>query len=145
MKKIGLILVAVFAVVITSCEKDDENIYKDGTYYAEQAEFSHGYKAFVEAEIKDDKLVSVDFDYFDEEGGLKSETTAETYPMDPHPTAWLPQYESAMMDVDITNFAEIDAISGATHAGHNLNVLMQDVLDAAKDGDTSEQIVTIEE
>ncbi|MGC9343772.1 MAG: hypothetical protein ACP5E3_13795 [Bacteroidales bacterium] len=144
MKKIGLILVAVFAMVITACEKEDENMFENGTYYAETAEFSHGWKAFVEAEITDDELVAVDFDYFDADGGLKSETTAENYPMDPHPTVWLPQYEAALLAADITSFTEVDVITGATGAWGNVNVLMTAILDAAEDGKTGDIIVTIE-
>jgi major membrane immunogen (membrane-anchored lipoprotein) len=146
MKKIGLILVAVFAMVFTACEKDDENdnMFVDGTYYAEQSEFSHGWKAFVEAEIQDDELVAVDFDYFDADGGLKSETTVENYPMDPHPTTWLPQYEAALLAADISSFTEVDVITGATGAWGNVNALMTAILDAAEDGNTADLIVTIE-
>jgi len=144
MKKIGLILFAVLAITFTACEDEDELVLKNGTYYAEAAEFSHGWKAFIEAEIKDDKLVDVDFDYFDENGGLKSETTVETYPMDPHPTVWLPQYEAALMAADITSFSEVDVVTGATGAWANCNALMEAIIDAAKSGDTSDQIVTLE-
>lgn len=145
MKKIGLILVAVFAFIFTACDKeDDENMFVDGTYYAVTAEFSHGWKAFMEAEISGDDLVIVDFDYFDENGGLKSETTVENYPMDPHPTAWLPEYESRLLEADITNFTEVDVISGATGAWGNANALMEVILAAAEEGDTADQIVTME-
>ena len=144
MKKIGLILVAAFAMVFTACEKEEEFVYEDGTYYAETSEFSHGWKAFLEAEITEDDLVSVNFDYFDEDGNLKSETTTENYPMDPHPTVWIPEYEAMLLSVDITDFTEVDVVTGATGAWNNVNALMTAVLSAADNGDTSTQVVIME-
>lgn len=143
MKKIGLILVAVFAIVFTACEKEDEKLFENGTYYAEQSEFSRNWKAFVEAEIKDDKLVAVDFDYLNSDGSLKSETTTENYPMNPHPTVWLPQYEAALLAADITDFTEVDVVTGATGAWSNVNALMSAILEAAKDGNTADLIVEL--
>lgn len=143
MKKIGLILVAVFAIVFTACEKEDEKLFENGTYYAEQSEFSRNWKAFVEAEIKDDKLVAVDFDYLNSDGSLKSETTTENYPMNPHPTVWLPQYEAALLAADITDFNEVDVVTGATGAWSNVNALMNAILEAAKEGNTEDIIVDL--
>ena len=53
MKRFGLLMIAGLFVAFTSCKKDDEKtyVYKDGTYKAEESEFSHGWKAFMEAEI----------------------------------------------------------------------------------------------
>lgn len=144
MKKIGLILIAVFAVVITACEKEEEKMFENGTYYAEAAEFHFGWKAFIEAEIKDDELVSVDYDNFDDAGNLKSETTVEDYPMNPHPSVWMPQYETALLGADITSFTEVDVITGATGAWADVNALMTAILEAAKEGNTDDIIVTKE-
>jgi major membrane immunogen (membrane-anchored lipoprotein) len=142
MKKIGLILVAVFAIVITACEKEEEKMFEDGTYYAERAEFNRNWKAFIEAEIKDDELVAVDYDNYNADGGLKSETTFEEYPMDPHPSVWMPQYEAALLAVDITSFTEVDAVTGATGAQADVNALLTAILEAAKEGNTSDIIVS---
>jgi len=144
MKKIGLILVAAFALVFTACEKEEEFIYEDGTYYAEESEFSHGWKAYLEAEISEDELVSVNFDYVDGEGNLKSETTVENYPMDPHPTAWIPEYEAMLLASDITDYTEVDVVTGATGGWTSVNALMVAVISAADDGDTSTQVVVME-
>ncbi|HYW96317.1 MAG TPA: hypothetical protein VE870_12065, partial [Bacteroidales bacterium] len=143
MKKIGLLLMAGMFVAFTSCKKDEEtSVYKNGTYKAEESAFSHGWKAFMEAEISGDKLVSVNFDYADSTGNLKSETTADTYPMNPHPSSWLPEYETQLMNtVIVPEYTEIDGVSGATGGMHSANGLMEAVLKAAKDGDTSTQIV----
>ena len=144
MKKLGLLLSLLVVIIISSCEKEEEYVYVDGTYYAETAEYSHGWKALLEVGISKDELVSVDFDYFNEAGDLKSETTVETYPMDPHPSVWLPQYEQELMEADILNFEAVDVVTGATGGGGNLNALVPVVLEAAKDGDTSTQILSAE-
>ncbi len=145
MKKIGLLSVVVFAFIFTACDKeDDEAMFVDGTYYAEGAEFSRGWKAYMEAEISDDELVAVEFDYLNEEGGgLKSETTVENYPMDPHPTQWIPEYESRLLAADITSFSEVDVITGATGAWGNVNALMDAILAAAEEGDTGDQVINL--
>ena len=137
MKKVGLFLAAAVMIAITACDKDDEKtyIYEDGTYRAEEADFSHNYKAFLVVNIENDEFVSVDFDYVNPDGGLKSETTAETYPMTPHPSVWLPEYEAMVMDLEITAAdVEVDGVSGATGAWESLNVLLDTVLEAAKTG-----------
>ncbi len=144
MKKIALLMIAGLFVAFTSCKKDDEKtyVYQDGTYKAEDAEFSHNYKAFLEAEIKADQLVSVNFDYVDSVGNFKSNTTAEQYPMDPHPSSWLPECESQLMSTSIVpDYIEIDGVSGATHGSESANIMMEAVLAAAKSGDHTVQII----
>ena len=142
MKKIGLLLVAVLAIVFTACEKEEE---ENNTYRAEYSDFHYGWKSFLEAEIKDDEISMIDFDYLDENGDRKSETTQEDYPMDPHPTVWVPEYESRLMNVDINNFSEVDVITGATGAWGEANALMEAVIDAYNNGDNTTQILISEE
>ncbi|MDX2431020.1 MAG: hypothetical protein QNK35_08805, partial [Bacteroides sp.] len=84
------------------------------------------------------------FDAMMEDGSLKSETTAETYPMDPHPTVWIPELEAQYMAVDILNYQTVDGITGATHGSDDAEALFQLMLDAAKEGDTSTQILPAE-
>lgn len=144
MKKIALLFTAALMMVLVSCDKEEETTYVDGTYKAEAAEFSHGWKNFMEVTIADDAQTSVNFDAFSEEDEnlLKSETTAEQYPMDPHPSVWIPQLEAQLMAVDILDYEGIDGISGATSASDDANALFDLILDAAKTGDTSTQILS---
>ena len=89
--------------------------------------------------------VSVNFDYADSTGNLKSETTAEDYPMTPHPSEWLPTCEDQLMTAKISpDFVEIDGVSGATGGKTSANLLMETILTAAKTGDTSTQVVVAE-
>lgn len=140
MRKILPFLLGLF--LITACGDDEENnTFENGDYEAQEAEFGHGWKGFLKITISDDELTAVDFDYFDESGNLKSETTTENYPMDPHPTVWLPEYEAKLMAVDIVDFSAVDGVTGATSSGNAVNKLMEAVLNAAKEGDNSIQVV----
>lgn len=146
MKRLGLLVAAGLLIALSSCKKDEKTtVYKDGTYKAEEAAFSHGWKAFMEAEISGDKLVSVNFDYADSTGNLKSETTVAEYPMNPHPSSWIPEYVNQLLSTDITpEYSEIDGVTGATHGKLSANSLMEAILSAAKTGDTSVQVITVE-
>ncbi len=145
MKKYGLLLAIAMFIGFSACEKEEEYTLVNGMYEAESAEFGHGWKAFMKAEIKNDKMETVDFDYFNADGDLKSATTPETYPMDPHPTVWLPQLEAQLLAVDLLNFVEIDGITGATGASGDAQAMMALVIEAAKTGDTTKQILAEEE
>jgi major membrane immunogen (membrane-anchored lipoprotein) len=144
MKKYGLLLAIAMFIGFTACEEEEEYVLVNGNYEAESAEFGHGWKAFMKAEIKNDKMETVDFDYFNADGDLKSETTTETYPMDPHPTVWLPQMEAQLLAADLLNFTEIDGITGATGASGDAQAMLELIIEAARTGDTSKQILTEE-
>ncbi len=135
-----VILLAFAAALLFSCTKD-ELTYQDGTYKAVEAEFGYGWKGYLNITISEDALKAVEFDYLDEDGNKKSETTAESYPMVPHPSTWIPQYESTLLSTEIVEYAEIDAVTGATNAGTAINKMVNAALEAAKTGDTSEQVI----
>ena len=138
---LGILLVLTF--VVSACKKDEEeNEYVNGNYRAETAEFSFGWKAFLEATIQDDEAVSVTFDYLDEDGNLKSATTDQEYPMDPHPREWLPELESQLLALDITNVSEIDGVTGATGGSGDAYDLFLLILEAAENGDMTTQVLS---
>ncbi len=141
MKKIGLFVAMVAIIGLASCKKEEAKIYQNGTYKAETAEYSHGWITFMEVSITDDKQTTVTFDARMEDGSLKSETTAETYPMDPHPTVWIPELEAQYMAVNIVSFSSVDGITGATHGSDDADELFQLMLAAAKAGDFTVQIL----
>ena len=57
-------------------------------------------------------MVSATFESYDADGNKKSETTPDTYPMDPAPSEWIPQLSENILAAG--NSADIDGISGAT-------------------------------
>lgn len=141
MKRVGLLVMMAALIGLASCEKEEDLMYKNGTYKAETEEYSYGWKTFMEVTISDDVQTVVVFDAMTEDGSLKSETTSETYPMDPHPTVWIPELEAQYMAIDIKNYSTVDGITGATHASDDAEALFALMLDAAKEGDTSVQIL----
>ncbi len=147
MKKISFLMMATM-ILLSSCNKDDDKdyVYENGIYKAEDSGFPHGWKAYMEAEIKNDKLVSVDFDYRNADNQLKSQTTTATYPMDPHPTVWLPAYEAQLLKLDLTKMEpDIDGVSGATSGTYAANALLGAILKAAKTGDKTMQVIVVPE
>lgn len=143
MKKIGLLMAMAMVVVLSSCDKKEEveYIFENGEYSAEAADFHYGWKAFMNAEITNDEVLSVTFDYKNETGELKTATTDEAYPMTPHPRVWCPEIETQLLAVDIVSLVEIDGVTGATGGSDDANDLFAAIVEAAKTGDTSLQVL----
>jgi len=141
-KKIQVIfIVLIFALIITSCAS--ETNYKDGKYSAEMSqafadENGHGWQSFMTATVKDGVVMDVNYDSKSGDQ-LKSETTAETYPMTPHPTEWIPQLNENLNKAKTVK--EVEAVSGATHASEEAKALYAAILNAAEKGDTTTVIV----
>lgn len=144
MKKIAFLMAMAMFIVLSSCKKEEEYVYVNGAYSAEAADYHYGWKAFMEVEIDNDAQASVTFDYKDEDGNLKTETTDEEYNMTPHPRVWCPELETQLMAVDIVNFTEVDGVSGATSGSTEANELFELILEAAKTGDVTTQVLPAE-
>lgn len=110
----------------------------DGTYTAEMddasAEAAYGWRDQLVVEYKDGALVSAVFESYDADGNKKSETTPETYPMDPAPADWMPELSDQILKSGGTG--EIDGITGATMASNNARAMMQAILDSGVAGET---------
>lgn len=89
--------------------------------------------------IKDGVITDVDFDAKDANGNLKSEATAETYPMDPLPSEWIPQLEENVKAAGTAD--KIEAVAGATSSSESVKVLMAAVEKQAKAGNTEVVLV----
>ena len=87
-KLLTLALAAVLALSLVAC--GGSGSIKDGTYTAQYKEPSHDWTEYLSVTYKDGVITDVDFDAKDANGNLKSEATAETYPMDPLPSEWIP-------------------------------------------------------
>ena len=72
-------------------------------------------------------------------GNLKSEATAETYPMDPLPSEWIPQLEENVKAAGTAD--KIEAVAGATSSSESVKVLMAAVEKQAKAGNTEVVLV----
>lgn len=158
MKKfMGLALVSVLSMSLlagcgnssapTDANKEpvkEEATYKDGKYKASYDKLdTHGWKAFTEVEIKDGKIVTVDFDYLNEKDERKSENEAYNKAMskscETSPEKFTPEIEKALVDAQDPEKA--DVVTGATHSTENMKTLAKAALESAKKGDTKEVLV----
>ncbi|MBC2398155.1 FMN-binding protein [Clostridium tetanomorphum] len=122
--------------------------YKDGKYKATYNKLdNHGWKAFVEVEIKDGKIASVDFDYLNKDNKRKSEDKEYNEKMKPisktAPNEFCPKLEKDLVDKQEVD--KVDAISGATTSTKNFKNLAKAALENAKKGDTKEAVVELKE
>ena len=110
----------------------------DGVYTAQMddaaAEADYGWRNQLVVEYKDGKMVSATFESYDADGNKKSETTPDTYPMDPAPSEWIPQLSENILAAG--NSADIDGISGATNASNDARALLAAIETEGKPGET---------
>ncbi|MDK2788499.1 MAG: hypothetical protein PWP07_1744 [Epulopiscium sp.] len=117
----------------TKEEATTESALADGTYKAEGDAFDdHGWKPIITLEVKDGKIVAVDYDEINEEGTLKE--TNEEYnnnmkaKVNIGPAEAFPQLEQALIekqDVDA-----VDTVTGATHGSESFKEMVKKALAA---------------
>lgn len=117
---------------------------KDGTYTARMSEAyakdkGQGWQTTLTVEFKGGKPEKVEFDAFND-GKKKSEQTKEAYPMEPHPSQWMPEMAEQIKKAERPD--DIEGISGATIASGEARKLYGAVLKAAQDGQAGE--ITVE-
>lgn len=112
----------------------------DGTYTAEMSdayatEVGHGYKPTLTITVSGGAVTEAVLDAVNvETGELKSASTPETYPMEPHPSEWLPQLSENIRNAE--NGEGVQAVAGATTASGEAKALYDAALDAAAKGNT---------
>ena len=118
---------------------------KDGYYTAEMSDFSYGWKEYVCIYVKNDQIISVEFNAKDENGFIKAwdneymrnmMTTSET---GMYPNKYAREYAQQLMDGQ--KETQVDAISGASQSGGNFKKLTVAVIAQAQKGDSSAAIV----
>lgn len=125
------------------------SLYEDGTYNVAAEDFDdHGWKPQLELVIKDHKIESVNFDYTNEEGKLKTEDEGYKAAMEPksgtYPAKYTEELEKALIDKQ--SVGDVDVIAGATTSSNNFKALVEYALDEmAEVGDTSAHAIKIEE
>ena len=142
MKKVFAVALSLaLALSLVACGGTSK--IKDGTYKAEMSdavvEASYGWRDTLTVTYKDGKVADLDFDSFDADGNRKSEATAETYPMDPAPSAWMPQLEENLKAT--TDPDKVAAVAGATNSSNNAKLLYKAVVEKANAGDTTTAVV----
>ena len=118
---------------------------KDGYYTAEMSDFSYGWKEYVCIYVKNDQIISVEFNAKDANGFIKAwdneymrnmMTKSES---GMYPNKYAREYAQQL--VDGQKETQVDAISGASQSGDNFKKLTVAVIEQAQKGDSSAAIV----
>lgn len=146
MKKITALLMAIMmvTVVFAGCSSSGEK-YVDGTYRAEDAEFSHGYKEFVEITVASGKINKVVMDAIGEDGTTLKSTDQEYKAgyegtgNDTYPEVFYPSLASQLEKTQ--NLDKVEAVAGATGSSESFKRLAAAALENAKSGNTETAVV----
>lgn len=117
---------------------------KDGYYTAEMAEFSHGWKEYVCIQVKDDTIVSAEFNAKDASGFIKAWDNEYMRNMGSvtgnYPNQYTREYVRQLIEGQ--KDTQVDIMAGATNSGSNFGKLVPAVIEQAKKGDST--IVQVE-
>ena len=131
----ALALILLSGMMLTGCG----NKMKDGYYTAEMAEFSYGWKEYICIQVKDDTIVSAEFNAKDASGFIKAwdneymrniGTVCGSYP-NQYTREYVRQLIKGQKDT------QVDAIVGATESGDNFKKLVPAVIEQARKGDST--------
>lgn len=145
-KKIAaLLFFTVIVLQVTACGAD--NKMKDGYYTAEMGTYSHGWKEYVCIMVKDNQIISAEYNAKNESGFIKAwdneymknmNSFAGTYPND-----YTRRYVSQL--IEDQSAGDIDTVSGATSSGGQFRLLAEAVILQAIEGNPEKVIIQSEE
>ena len=120
---------------------------KDGYYTAEMSDFSFGWREYICILVKNDKIVSAEFNAKNESGFVKAWDNEYMRNMEPvegiYPNKYTREYVQQLIDGQ--KDTKVDMLTGATSSGKNFEKLVQAVIEQAKKGDSSVVSVKSEE
>lgn len=149
-KKGIIVALAVAICVFSFCMvSGDEggNEMKNGYYTAEMSGYSHGWKEYACILVKNDSVISVEFNAKDPSGFIKAWDNAYMNDMKSvtgtYPNAYTRLYGSRLIEAQ--DIGKVDTVTGATHSGGNFYKLVSAALDHAKEGNSDVAIVESED
>lgn len=124
-------MLAAAALLLTSCGgRQDPSAMQDGTYTAQMAEYSHGWREYVTITVKNGVIVTAEYNAENPSGFIKSWDNAYMKNMKmvtgTYPNEYTRYYASLLNGQK--NVPEIDALTGATNSGANFKRLSQAVV-----------------
>lgn len=136
-KAILLMTVCCTAALITACQSSAK--MQDGYYTAQAEEFSHGWKEYITIVVKNDKIISAEYNAENASGFIKSWDNAYMKNMKglqgTYPNDYTRNYAAQL--IALQNPAEVDTITGASTSGNSFRILASAVIEQAKLGDSS--------
>ncbi|WP_208560571.1 FMN-binding protein [Marinilactibacillus kalidii] len=112
---------------------------QDGSYSLREENFDeNGWRVLFDITVEDGAITESDYNYEDEDGNLKSEDEAYQENMSEKvgvgPADYIPTLNGELEEKQ--DPSEVDAVSGATHSSESFIKYAQQLVDAAKEGNT---------
>lgn len=134
-------MVILIMAFISGC--GSTNKLKDGYYTAEMAEYQNGWREYLCIQVKDNTIVSAEFNAKNESGFIKAWDNNYMNNMysikGTYPNKYTREY--VQMLISSQSCTDLDAVTGATSSGNNFKKLAEAVFKQAKAGDSSVIIV----
>ncbi|GFI24401.1 hypothetical protein IMSAGC011_03198 [Lachnospiraceae bacterium] len=140
-----MVIVIMILIVLSGMFVGCENTkgLKDGFYTAEMAEYHYGWIEYLIIQVKNDKIVSAEYNARNESGFVKSWDNAYMKNMMPgygtYPNKYTREYVQQLIDSQVNT--KVDVITGATSSGKNFEKLVAAVLRQAATGNSATVVV----
>ncbi len=145
MKKTAVLLIMTcFLAAFAGCGSG--NKMENGYYTAEMSDFSHGWKEYVCIYVKNDRIISAEFNAKDPSGFIKAWDNEYMRNMEAGTGIYPNKYTRGYVEqlIEGQKDTEVDTLSGATHSGGNFTRLIEAAIGQAQKGDSSAAVVPAE-
>ena len=136
-----VVLMVCFLGVLPGC--GSQNKMENGYYTAEMSDFSHGWKEYVCIFVKNNTIVSIEFNAKNASGFIKAWDNAYMENMKPvsgtYPNEYTRLYGSRLLESQ--DIEEVDVVSGATSSGGNFYKLVNAAVEQAREGNSEVAVV----
>ncbi len=142
-KKNRIVWLATIALCLCLTGCGSEKGMKNGYYTAEMKEYDYGWKEYVCIFVKNNTIVSIEFNAKNASGFIKAWDNAYMENMKPvsgtYPNEYTRLYGSRLLESQ--DIEEVDVVSGATSSGGNFYKLVNAAIDQAREGNSEVAVV----
>ncbi len=142
-KKNRIVWFATIALCLCLTGCGSEKGMKNGYYTAEMKEYDYGWKEYVCIFVKNDTIVSIEFNAKNASGFIKAWDNAYMENMKPvsgtYPNEYTRLYGSRLLESQ--DIEEVDVVSGATSSGGNFYKLVNAAVEQAREGNSEVAVV----
>ena len=137
-KKNRIVWLATIALCLCLTGCGSEKGMKNGYYTAEMKEYDYGWKEYVCIFVKNNTIVSIEFNAKNASGFIKAWDNAYMENMKPvsgtYPNEYTRLYGSRLLESQ--DIEEVDVVSGATSSGGNFYKLVNAAVEQAREGNS---------
>ena len=142
-KKNRIVWLATIALCLCLTGCGSEKGMKNGYYTAEMKEYDYGWKEYVCIFVKNNTIVSIEFNAKNASGFIKAWDNAYMENMKPvsgtYPNEYTRLYGSRLLESQ--DIEEVDVVSGATSSGGNFYKLVNAAAEQAREGNSEVAVV----